>query len=225
MQLEIPDDLYEEFRLLVAKRTFETTLDEYAQSLIRRELGLHDLPKFAERDKLTGCHTRRQFEADFIAHLAAGIYNKASVTRFLCADIKGLKKQCETYGIPSGDQMIRDAAAVLRLAYPDVPVYRVGGDEFIVMLGVGESQELKTPDGIALKHSLVEVLLPSHWVSLFKMQGMIYLHLDYGLSDARLEGNLIACDIGNTMPEKESLWGRISRFGYTGPGTNKPTRR
>ena len=225
MQLEVPDDLYEEFRLLVAKRTFETTPDEYAQNLIRRELGQNDLPNFAERDKLTGCHTRRQFEADLTAHLWTRVYSNASVTRFLCADIKGLKKQCETYGFPSGDQMIRDAADALRLAYPDVPVYRVGGDEFIVALGDGGNLALKTPENDVLKYSLVEVTPPSHWVSFFKMQGTILLHLDRGLNEARLEGNLITCNIENALPEKEGLWQKISRFGNSGPNTDRPTRR
>lgn len=225
MHLEVPDDLYEEFRLLVAKRTFETTPDEYAQNLIRRELGQHDLPNFAERDKLTGCHTRRQFEADLMARLSARVYTKITTLRFFCADISGLKKHNDAYGFPGGDQMIRDAADALRLAYPDVPVYRVGGDEFIVALGDGESQELKAPESAVLKYSLVEVILPSRWVSFFNMQGMIFLHLDQGLEEARLEGNLITCNIEDALPEKEGLWRKISRLGNSGLNTDKPTRR
>ena len=127
MQIEVPDDLGEQFRLLVSSRTFETTPDEYAERLIERELGRYHADGFGERDKLTGCHTRNQFDADLNHRLSAGPPAETHSFHFLCFDIDGLRRHSNAHGHPEADRILREVADALREAYPIDLVYWVGG--------------------------------------------------------------------------------------------------
>ena len=49
------------------------------------------------------------------------------------ADMNGLKRLNDTKGHQAGDSMLKDAAALLSDVFYDAEVYRVGGDEFMVI--------------------------------------------------------------------------------------------
>ena len=49
-------------------------------------------------------------------------------------DVNGLKHINDTYGHKAGDKYIRDACALVCELFQHSPVYRVGGDEFVVIL-------------------------------------------------------------------------------------------
>ena len=49
------------------------------------------------------------------------------------ADLNGLKRLNDTEGHPAGDEMLKDAAKLLSDVFYDAEVYRVGGDEFMVI--------------------------------------------------------------------------------------------
>ena len=49
------------------------------------------------------------------------------------ADMNGLKRLNDTKGHQAGDSMLKDAAALLSEVFYDAEVYRVGGDEFMVI--------------------------------------------------------------------------------------------
>ena len=50
------------------------------------------------------------------------------------ADLNGLKHMNDNNGHSAGDQMIKDAANILKEVFPDTEIYRAGGDEFMVLL-------------------------------------------------------------------------------------------
>lgn len=58
------------------------------------------------------------------------------------ADINGLKRINDSKGHAAGDAMLREAAAVLREAFPDVDIFRTGGDEFVIVLQDISEEEL-----------------------------------------------------------------------------------
>ena len=191
MQIEIPDDLCKDFQRLVEARAFEMTLSEYVQRLIRREMGQYNLPDFADKDKLTGCHTPYQLEADLTHWLSYWVFHTSRTLHFMCYDISGFKKYNDTYGFGAGDQLLNKVANALREAYPGELIYRVGGDKFIVFLSDAESPKLQLPKGIALKHSQVKIVLPRERRWSREDGGAVRLCLYRGLSEARVGGMML----------------------------------
>ena len=53
-------------------------------------------------------------------------------------DVNGLKKNNDTYGHKAGDEYIRSACKMICEIFAHSPVYRIGGDEFVVILTGGD---------------------------------------------------------------------------------------
>jgi diguanylate cyclase (GGDEF)-like protein len=89
----------------------------------------------ATTDELTELGNRRSLVADLDRVLAAG---GAVEPRLLVVyDLDGFKFYNDTFGHPAGDALLsRLAAALDRLAAPVGAAYRLGGDEFCVLVGV-----------------------------------------------------------------------------------------
>ena len=49
-------------------------------------------------------------------------------------DLNDLKMVNDTYGHEAGDNYLRDSTKLIREFYKDIPIYRVGGDEFVAIL-------------------------------------------------------------------------------------------
>ncbi|MDR3562469.1 MAG: diguanylate cyclase [Negativicutes bacterium] len=82
-------------------------------------------------DSLTGLYNRTFFETELKRLESAKVFNVA----VFVLDLDGLKFVNDTLGHFQGDQVIIRAAKVLQLSFPDnSPIFRTGGDEFIVIL-------------------------------------------------------------------------------------------
>ncbi|MCR4806841.1 MAG: diguanylate cyclase [Lachnospiraceae bacterium] len=55
-------------------------------------------------------------------------------TAFVMFDVNDLKKMNDTYGHEKGDEYIRNSCALICSCYVHSPVFRIGGDEFMVVL-------------------------------------------------------------------------------------------
>ena len=88
--------------------------------------------KLANTDSLTGADNKTAYAAA-IAELE--VFSGGDM-RFAVAvlDINGLKQTNDTRGHSSGDALITRCAAIIRGSFNDCPVYRIGGDEFAVLL-------------------------------------------------------------------------------------------
>lgn len=89
-------------------------------------------------DQLTGIGNRSWFEAEF---------NRLKCSRcwpvsIIATDLDGLKEVNDTYGHGTGDVLIKRAAAVLVASCRgDEKIFRVGGDEFVILLpGIDEPE-------------------------------------------------------------------------------------
>ncbi|WP_226783050.1 GGDEF domain-containing protein [Oceaniglobus trochenteri] len=90
-----------------------------------------DLERQLNLDPLTGVNNRRGLEAAFDAHGAG--------TVMALLDIDHFKKINDTYGHAVGDRVLKDFARLLRVRLNDaLPVYRVGGEEFVVFFPEAE---------------------------------------------------------------------------------------
>lgn len=95
----------------------------------------HELEQNAIHDQLTGCKNRTAlawaYNNDFDASQSVGI---------VMCDLNGLKRMNDSKGHLAGDQYICDAAKILCDCFGSENVYRIGGDEFAVVLtGISKS--------------------------------------------------------------------------------------
>ena len=98
------------------------------------EARLGEVQKIATRDALTGvgnkyAYTRKKEELN--ALIRNGELDQFAV---LVCDLNGLKQINDTKGHAAGDEYIRQAGRVICDLYSHSPVYRIGGDEFVVIL-------------------------------------------------------------------------------------------
>ena len=88
----------------------------------------------ANTDSLTGVRNKHAYsenEAVLNARIQSGELQQLGV---VVCDINGLKLVNDTRGHAAGDQLIRDACAMICEYFRHGAVYRIGGDEFVVLL-------------------------------------------------------------------------------------------
>jgi diguanylate cyclase (GGDEF)-like protein len=104
---------------------------------IRRQLDAQRAAadELARVDSLTGLGNRRALDEALVAHVARA-HRSGRPIAALVGDLDGFKAINDVYGHHTGDQLLRDVAAVLRdvVRAPDAS-FRWGGDEFVVLLG------------------------------------------------------------------------------------------
>ena len=97
------------------------------------------LNRMAMTDTLTGLGNRNSLMRDL-----ERLTEDSMPVSIVSADCDGLQMVNETYGRATGDEYIRMTAMVMELALPeDAVVYRVGGDEFIILLVNTDENEAK----------------------------------------------------------------------------------
>ena len=95
----------------------------------------------AYKDGLTGLGNRSAY-TEYTAMLEEQIKNRTADFSVAVFDINGLKEINDKQGHEEGDNAIMKAAEVLREAFPDEKVFRIGGDEFVVIIDyTGEKAE------------------------------------------------------------------------------------
>ncbi|MGM9583063.1 MAG: diguanylate cyclase [Phascolarctobacterium sp.] len=103
----------------------------------RKELA--EQQRLAERDLLTGCLNRNSFEnklqePDLSTKHVSSIY----------IDVNGLHELNNTQGHAAGDKMLQTVAALTRTQFGNNNVYRIGGDEFVVLVVDMEDVQVNT---------------------------------------------------------------------------------
>ena len=97
-----------------------------------QELG--KVKTIAYSDPLTGVKSKHAF-VEYEADLEDSIGNgSAEDFAVLVCDVNGLKHVNDTLGHKAGDQLIRDAGRLISEQFKHSPVFRTGGDEFVVLL-------------------------------------------------------------------------------------------
>ncbi|MCF6298463.1 MAG: bifunctional diguanylate cyclase/phosphodiesterase [Thiomicrorhabdus sp.] len=87
----------------------------------------------ARQDALTNIYNRRAFDEEWNKLVASFEYNPTNVT-FILFDCDFFKALNDTYGHEVGDDVIRITAKIIKDSLPkDIPVYRIGGDEFALI--------------------------------------------------------------------------------------------
>lgn len=91
----------------------------------------------AYRDGLTGVRNKMAYK-EAVKHLEEQIHTGQPEFAVVVLDINWLKGVNDTYGHDFGDMLIIDASRIIANAFSHSPVYRIGGDEFVVLLEGGD---------------------------------------------------------------------------------------
>lgn len=125
----------------VNKDRFERLLfAESAVQLAQSNAKLAELQnRYAHYDQLTSLQNRRAY-AEMLEQLAKNLPDDCCL---IMADINGLKKMNDTCGHEAGDELITGSAECLRRGFDGVDsIYRIGGDEFCIVMQGTEDQVL-----------------------------------------------------------------------------------
>ena len=88
----------------------------------------------AGRDTLTGVKSKLAYseaERDYAERMAAGQQDHMALA---VLDVNGLKYVNDTLGHQAGDELIQKASRMICMYFAHSPVYRTGGDEFVVLM-------------------------------------------------------------------------------------------
>lgn len=109
-------------------------LAQFLVSLINRRDLFNQLETLSFYDQLTGASNRHALDRTL------RIYTREQSVGIVYADVMGLKKVNDTYGHSTGDKMLIDAYTLLTMYFEKEDIYRIGGDEFLV-ISFGDSEE------------------------------------------------------------------------------------
>ena len=100
----------------------------------RMELAYQNAVDMANRDALTGVKNKRAYvQAETELDELINKKNNPPFAIVIC-DVNGLKHVNDTQGHKAGDDFIRSACSIICNTFKHSPVFRIGGDEFAVIL-------------------------------------------------------------------------------------------
>ena len=101
---------------------------------IKTEQMISNVMRLASQDSLTGVNNRTAFERDkeeIHDKLSSGELRQAGIVMF---DVNWLKETNDLKGHKAGDELLKSVCSVICNIYKHSPVYRIGGDEFAVLM-------------------------------------------------------------------------------------------
>lgn len=109
-------------------------LARFFSILLRNRNLMQRIDRLSKVDPLTGVMNRRGL-LDALKDLPSGMY------AFFFGDLNGLKETNDKLGHDAGDRLIQSAASVFVHSCPTNAVFRMGGDEFLMIQAVQDEQE------------------------------------------------------------------------------------
>lgn len=141
------DKLQAERRALAAQTALNTELESLVKRRTRAlESANQRLAAMAITDELTGAYNRRHFNTVFDAEVARHLRNRTPMA--LCMlDIDQFKLYNDRYGHLAGDSVLQRVAATIggHLQRAGDQFFRLGGEEFGILLNVDEPPEKAIP--------------------------------------------------------------------------------
>lgn len=111
------------------------------------------LVELAERDELTGLYNRRRFHEE-LGRMLADAGRRGSRLGLLAFDLDGFKPINDSFGHQAGDEvLVRLARELGRTVRRNETLFRIGGDEFALLVPEGSTEGL-----CELAHRLVETV-------------------------------------------------------------------
>lgn len=103
---------------------------------------LHSAELLARLDDLTGIRNKNAFK-EYVKSVESRISAGKEVSPFsvVMCDVNDLKRMNDTRGHSYGDEALQSASRMISDVFGHSPVYRIGGDEFVVILSGNEYKQ------------------------------------------------------------------------------------
>ena len=113
-------------------------LEELVQIDRRKDVELNSAKDLAFKDSLTGVKSKHAYLEK--ENQLNQMIKEGAALQFAVAscDVNGLKKVNDTLGHQAGDELLRSACKQICDAFAHSPVFRIGGDEFTVIVDGGD---------------------------------------------------------------------------------------
>ncbi len=177
--------------ILVFALSLGVLLNNYAlmsRRVKNSELQLGRVRDMAHRDPLTGVKSKHAYaekEQEIDSLIKAG--NAGAFAVVVC-DVNGLKFINDTQGHKAGDQYIRQACHLICELFQHSPVYRTGGDEFVVLLAGRDYEQreeiMKELHETSLAHISEGGVVVSGGISDFSAENDTTIHTVFERADA-----------------------------------------
>ncbi len=118
-------------------------------SLLKRRNLVDKLEKLSYYDQLTMVRNRHALKEYFAT------FGREDDVGVLYCDVMGLKRINDTLGHQAGDDLLQRAAACLRRHFTEDELFRIGGDEFLVLF-TGDDKQVFLDKIEALKPDMIE---------------------------------------------------------------------
>ena len=106
---------------------------DYVKGIVEAEDEVTEMNVIAYRDALTGVRNKAAY--DEAAHsMSEDIVDGNAEFAIVMADLNGLKHVNDKFGHDKGNEYILGASQILCGVYGHSPVFRIGGDEFVILL-------------------------------------------------------------------------------------------
>lgn len=143
----------------------KTLTDSIMKMATQLKKDMEEMNSLAYKDGLTGVRNQASY-MDYVNELQKQM-NQGNV-KFAVGvfDVNELKKTNDTFGHECGDQLIKSASMLICKVFSHSPVFRIGGDEFVVILqnsDYEEKEQLFTEFDEKMKSVIVD---SSHDISL-----------------------------------------------------------
>ena len=119
--------------LSVATGQMAQAIRDYVSSILAAESELARMVVLANKDALTNVRNKNAYDA-YEPELETRLKNGDAKFAILMADINYLKRTNDTLGHGKGDLYLQNCTKTLCDIFTHSPVFRVGGDEFLVVL-------------------------------------------------------------------------------------------
>ena len=129
----------------------EHDIDGYIENLVNTKTQLRDtrieanlMSDLAHKDALTGLASKLSYDQE-MEHLDDLAKTGDAVYGLVVIDLNDLKNTNDLYGHDCGNVSLKRLSELIQSVFSDSPVYRIGGDEFVVLLTgevYGQAQEL-----------------------------------------------------------------------------------
>ncbi|MGE5450535.1 MAG: 7TM diverse intracellular signaling domain-containing protein [Acidobacteriota bacterium] len=159
---------------LVAERqalAAQTVLNTELESLVKRrtralESANERLAAMAITDDLTGAYNRRHFNSVFHAEVARHLRNHSPLA-FCMLDIDQFKLYNDRYGHLAGDSVLQRVASAIneQLQRAGDQFFRLGGEEFGILLNVDEPPEKTLPFIEKIREAIEALAIPHEMAS------------------------------------------------------------
>lgn len=113
-------------------------IGHFLVSLLEKQRLMEQLEKLSFEDSLSGVRNRHALNYDI------SFYKALKEVGIIYCDILGLKKVNDSLGHQAGDELIIRASQCLQKMFRKTDIYRIGGDEFLVLCKGVEKENFKS---------------------------------------------------------------------------------